>query len=333
MSIHLPSPPALPRHRRAGRPFEDLLGAPAADVLASMDAAGDDVPNQAPAHPVALDAVGVRRRDVVISIEDPFGGDDAINAICRVDVSASVPATRRGVHLSRIGHLVAESVTGTYAGLLAYAARLAEAVAASQYGGATVSVRGRIPYLEEVHTDRGGRRKSSLEHLEPIARSAIESGRAVSAIGLSVTHLVACPCVQNTYRHTLALRQRREIEPTPLMTHSQRCVTTLVVHGVRELRSFADMLARLDDVLIRTCNTLPRDAELALVYRAHRDPQFIEDALRAAAVSLAGLWSSAGSFDRIVGRSRSLESIHGHDLAASLTMTGLDRHTLDAGEA
>lgn len=80
----------------------------------------------------------------------------------------------------------------------------------------------------------------------------------------------------------------------------------------------------MDSVLLRTCNTLPRDAELSLVYRAHREPQFIEDAPRAAAVSVACLWSPGASFGRIVGRSRSLESIHGHDLTASLTLHGAE---------
>lgn len=329
MTIDQPPSPTLPRHRRASRAFHDLLGTPSLDVLASMDAAGDDVPNQTPGHRVELDAVGIRRRDVIVSVEDPFGGDGAVNAICRVDIAASVPATHRGVHLSRIGQIVAESVTMTHPTLPAYARRLAETVADSQYGGATVSVRGRIPYLEEVQSDGAGRRKLSLEHLEPIAHHTLQSGRATTAIGLRVTHMVACPCVQNTYRHATALRRRAACEvaqddPTPLMTHSQRCVTTVIVRDVREPRSFADMLGSVDDVLLRTCNTLPRDAELSLVYRAHREPQFIEDALRAAAVSVASLWPSRASFGRIVGRSRSLESIHSHDLTAFLTLHGAE---------
>jgi hypothetical protein len=99
MTIHLPPPPAFPRHRRAGCAFHDLLGAAALDVLAPMDAPGDDVRNQTAGHRVELEAVGVRRRNVIVSVEDPFGDDEAVNAICNVDIAASVPATRRGVHL------------------------------------------------------------------------------------------------------------------------------------------------------------------------------------------------------------------------------------------
>ena len=89
----------LPRHRRARRLFRDLLGATATDVLAAMDAAGDDVPGQPPAHATALDAVGIRRRDVIVAIEDPFERGGHANAVCTVEVTASVPASHRGVHL------------------------------------------------------------------------------------------------------------------------------------------------------------------------------------------------------------------------------------------
>ena len=115
----------------------------------------------------------------------------------------------------------------------------------------------------------------------------------------------------------------------PLMTHSQRCTTKVIACDVTERRSPADMLARLDDVLVRTCNTLPRDAELSCVYRAHRSPQFIEDALRAAVMAIAGSWPSASSFHHIVGRSRSVESIHEHDLTASLRVNAADLPRLD----
>jgi GTP cyclohydrolase FolE2 len=325
---------ALPRYRRTGQAFQDLLGATAVDVLASMDAAGDDVPNQTPRDDIELDGVGIRRRDVIVSIEDPFGGSGRVNAICTVDIAASVPGTRRGVHLSRIGQAVAESVATPHRDLSAYARTLAKAVADSQYGGAKVSVHGRIPYLEDVQADESGRRKLSLEHLEAIARHACRSGSITNDIGLRVTHLVACPCVQHTYRHATMLRYGPTCDATlggaiPLMTHSQRCITTVMVQGVTEGRSLIDMLTRLDDVLLRTCNTLPRDAELSLVYRAHRTPQFIEDALRAAAHAVAGLWPSRASFRRVVGRSRSLESIHGHDLTASLTLNGVNGHARD----
>jgi GTP cyclohydrolase FolE2 len=331
MTMHVLPQIALPRYRRSGQSFREMLGAAAADVLAAMDDAGDDVPCQVPREAIDLDGVGIRRHDVIISIEDPFGGQGSVNAVCSLDIAAAVPRIRRGVHLSRLGQIVAESVTVTHRDLSAYARTLAQAVAGSQYGEAQVRVHARIPYVEDVQADSAGRGKVSLEHLDALARHTCRGGANAHAVGLRVTHLLACPCVQNTYRHATRLRDglacdRSPASAMPLLTHSQRCLTTIMVHAPSESRSSVQMLRRLDDVLFRTCNTLPRDAELALVYRAHRTPQFIEDALRAATTAIADLWPSPCSFAGIVARARSLESIHGHDLRASLTLRGRGRN-------
>jgi hypothetical protein len=68
----------------------------------------------------------------------------------------------------------------------------------------------------------------------------------------------------------------------------------------------------------------PHDAELAMVYRAHRTPQFIEDALRAAVVAMGQAWPSPASFALVSDRVRSLESIHEYDLTGSLSMSAAD---------
>ncbi len=108
------------------------------------------------------------------------------------------------------------------------------------------------------------------------------------------------------------------------MTHSQRCVTTVMAHGITAPVPLRDMLARLDAVLCRTYNTLPRDAELAMVHRAHKNPQFIEDALRAAVVALAGAWPDATAIQTVSGHSRSQESIHDYDLTATIRLSVAD---------
>jgi GTP cyclohydrolase FolE2 len=321
----------LPRYRRRTRSFEDLFGAPAAAVLASMDAAGDDVPSRPPRQALDIEAVGLRRRDVLLTIADPFETVDTIQAICTVDVAARVPRTHRGVHMSRIGHAIAETVGIVHRDLAAYAETIADRVADSQYGAATVTVHARIPYVEEVQADRSSQRKLSLEHLHVVARQTVRGSERSRDIGLQVTHMVACPCVQETYRHAgyaTAGAADREAGETGsasspargLMTHSQRCCTRLMANAVREDRSVLAMLRKLDEVLVRTCNTLPRDAELACVYRAHVEAQFIEDALRAAVMAMADVWSPAGCRG-ITGRSRTLESIHEHDLTAALRVS------------
>lgn len=145
------------------------------------------------------------RRHVVVPVSDPFGSKEDVTASCTVSIKAAVPATHRGVHVSRIGHVVAEYSARGYQSLSEYADHVARAIAASQYGHARVTVAGRIPHLEPVQADRNGREKLSLEFLHVVARQTIRDSHASADLGLRVSHLVACPCVQNTYRHARAL--------------------------------------------------------------------------------------------------------------------------------
>jgi GTP cyclohydrolase FolE2 len=333
-TVHSASPFPVARYQRTARSFEDLMGAPAGDVLDSMDRAGDDVPNQRPVHALGLTGVGLRRRAVIVRIRDPFESSDEVPAVCTITVSAAVPATHRGIHASRIGHAIAETSIETYRDLPAYAETLARAVAESQYGRARVLVRAAIPYCEQVRGETAGRVKTSLEHLHLIVQHTMDGARGTTDVGLRVTHLIACPCVQKTYQHVDLVRggedphegaARRE----RLMTHSQRCETTVVAHDVTGRVSVLEMLTRLDAVLFRTCNTLPRDAELALVYRAHRAPQFIEDAVRAAVVAMAEAWRAPAAFRSISARGRSLESIHAYDLTAALQINAAELMALE----
>jgi GTP cyclohydrolase FolE2 len=83
----------------------------------------------------------------------------------------------------------------------------------------------------------------------------------------------------------------------------------------------------------RTMNTLPRGDELAMVFRAHATPQFIEDALRESLWALGAALGGPSGFSRLTGRSRSLESIHDVDLAASAVLTSETARRLGAASA
>ncbi len=88
------------------------------------------------------------------------------------------------------------------------------------------------------------------------------------------------------------------------------------LHDLTVALPVRDLLAALDGVLFRTQNTLPRDQELALVYRAHASPQFVEDATRQALVAVRNLLGGSQPQAAVSIRSRSVESIHDFDLFA-----------------
>jgi GTP cyclohydrolase FolE2 len=333
----------LPTYRRRCDDFQTIFGLPPQGVLTAMSATGDDIPTQRPKVPIAIDAVGMRRPHVLIGIRDPFGSGVEVRAICTVTLRARVPETHRGLHISRIGAVLADSTAESYRDVHEYARKVASAVAEREYGAADVLVRASVPYVEDVSSEGAARPKRSLEHLRVIARCRIEAGAVTMDAGLHVTHIVACPCVQQTAIHTLrasgqASSSREsfgagpiDLPDLPFMTHSQRCTMAVMIRHLRAPFSPHAMLSALDDVLVRTCNTLPRDAELACVYRAHRSPQFIEDALRDGVEAVARLWRPELPFSRIDARARSAESIHDFDLHASTTLTAARARTLAGG--
>ena len=63
---------------------------------------------------------------------------------------------------------------------------------------------------------------------------------------------------------------------------------------------------------------MPRERELACVYRAHCLPPFIEGALRAAVQHISRLWP-VEAYDCVYGNCRSIESIRDYDLSAVMT--------------
>jgi GTP cyclohydrolase FolE2 len=316
----------LPTYQRRAPKFPSLFGVPANQVVRAMNDADDDLVSLPPRVRIALDRVGVKRTRVPVRIDDPFGSGTPTVATCGVTIGCPVPSNRRGLHMSRLGDALARSVRPTYPDLATYARALAGAVAAVEYGGpVSVRVRASIPYLEEVGPDSDTQSKLSLEHLSLLARVTLDADAEVeSQSGMRFTHMVACPCVQKMYRHA------RAISPEPLpdgeagrpaFTHSQRCVTSVLASGLREPFSVLAFLPRLDEVIVRTLNTLPRDSELAMVYRAHDTPQFVEDALRETLWALYRTLGGPDAFTLLRGWSRSQESIHDFDLSASGMLT------------
>jgi GTP cyclohydrolase FolE2 len=310
--------------------FEATFGASTADVLSSMAAAGDDLVQRAPAYPIAIGDVGCRR-DLIVRCADPLGGASIVSAVCRVTIGTAVPATRRGVHMSRLGDALARASEATYEDVTALATTLADAIDASQYGGPTrVAIDATFPFVEDVPPEAAGPTKRSLESLRLVARVVTGRRRRIDS-GFRVTHIVACPCVQQTFRHVRLAQGRGDpAVGAPVFTHSQRCETTVVVCGITRRLPLTRVLTELDAVIHRTRATLPRGGELLLVHRAHERPQFVEDAVRDVATAIVR--AGVAPFDKLCVRSRSVESIHDFDLSARATVTGKDAARLATPE-
>lgn len=282
-----------------------------------MDAAGDDVPEQP--HPVrlALAQVGLTRDRVPVTVQHPFSKGETWTLSCRVRMATRLPDDKRGLHMSRLGNLIAEAALKSYASLDEFSYDLAVAVGKTQYGGPSeVEATGWLPYWEPVPGREAGKAKLSLEEVGLSSTARTARGASKLTTGLVVEHITACPCVQFTLRHA-SPEGGEDPSPGPLLTHSQRCRTHVQFSDHEHPLSLPEILRAVDGVVFRTQNTLPREHELSLVYRAHDRPQYIEDVARDLLVACGRVVRADHPNCRIEVTSSSMESIHSFDIFAS----------------
>ncbi|MGC9022939.1 MAG: GTP cyclohydrolase, FolE2/MptA family, partial [Dissulfurimicrobium sp.] len=137
-------------------------------------------------------------------------------------------------------------------------------------------------------------------------------------IGLSVSHITACPCTQ-VYNEELFSAKGNSF---PLITHSQRSFTRLFIERYGEDPSYEDLLKCLEAALHVTQDLLKRSDEAEMVMRAHLAPQFAEDAVRQTAREVGIHFGTAmPARTEVMIESRSLESIHIHDVCCTLKTT------------
>ncbi len=320
-----------PQHARGRARFDDQFDRSPQGTMAAMSAAGDDVPNQRPSHAVRLQRMGVTRTAIPVSIVDPFDAGRSVQLGCSIAAHTALAADRRGIHVSRIGDLLARLSQELFPSLSDYAAALCERLCEAQDSDdAEVTVEGVLSYIER---EIGSSARSSIEHLSLYAAARQVGGPPVLASGIGFNHLTACPCVQRTYRHSFDVEHQALIEALdglgiPLVAHSQRCRTHICVQNVLAPIPLDALLAAADRVVVRCQNTLPRDAELLAVHRAHREPRFVEDVLRDLLAAVYELIRHEHRAAIIRIDATSLESIHDFDISGTIaySVAELRRH-------
>lgn len=251
----------------------------------------------------------------------------------RISVGTDLQADRRGAHMSRFVEQV-DNILSQGLSLYETAHELALAARHSQ-GATTATATLHASSTSAQQTPSTGRATSMPREVTVTASVAGEGSTHPSAYTVATRTLgmTACPCAQQLLRSTAhaslseALSSDDEaaaiLSHTPIATHNQRGWLSIVVGPVKSMGALPQV-ATLEATSIAAMSapildTLKRPDEHDVVFQAHVNPKFVEDAVRDALAGLTGL--DLDDEVPVCVTLRNEESIHAHDVQATRSAT------------
>ncbi len=275
------------------------------EVLSSCQ----DVPESSPAFQLPLLNVGISSKTVWINLPQgliPF----------EASIDVDLPGMLKGIHMSRMEQAISELFEKNFSDLNSYTDMLCRKILGGQKcQRASVLVKGTIPRLSVTPVTS----KRSVDSVRVEARTEIfrEKNDMTSrhSTGVEVAHITACPCTQVYNRGLFETGN----SPMPFPTHSQRCLTWLILEGTRAAASMEEIYECLRACLHISQDLLKRPDEAELVLKSHRQPQFAEDVVRLVARETATRFAENLPEDTLIYvKSTSYESIHSRNVTCSL---------------
>jgi GTP cyclohydrolase IV len=260
----------------------------------------------------------------------------------RIDCTVELPASQKGVHMSRFPELFEEAIEGVVGeGLLVE--ELAEHVArqiAERQEAVRAEVRIEARYPRRRETPVTG--LATQELLTLIGVAAASGERVRRLVGVEAVGINACPCAQGLVAARASERLRdagfgeddveRILQLVPLATHNQRGRGTLYAGSSAHVGA-----ERLADVVERSMSApvyelLKRPDELFVVEHAHLQPRFVEDSVRISLKTALDELPQLGDDDFLLARQLNFETIHAHEVVAERYGTVGELRTELAGE-
>ena len=171
-------------------------------------------------------------------------------------------------------------------------------------------------FLERTYPSQ----EKGLEPYKLVAEArANKSGIVKKLIGVKVIGMTACPCAMEIIRH-LGNYPKDNVPPT----HNQRNITTVMIEVPNDDRTVdANDLIDIAERAFSspTYSILKRKEEGELVYKAHKNPKFVEDVVRDILKTILNRYKYLPDDVMVVVRSESEESIHKHNAFAERITT------------
>lgn len=272
----------------------------------------------------ALSRAGITNLSRIITILD---GERPVLFYARLDLFVDLDRDQAGVHMSRFSEVVEELAEGMtcepFHNVESLAGRMAQRVLETQDAvRAEVHVRAQTPAVKI--TPVSGRPTQQLYTLIGIGAATPDRTREV--VGVEVNGLTACPCAQDLVRtrsHELLREQgfsdeecERIFRVVPGASHNQRGRGTLMLGAHPSLRA-EEMVRRVErSMSSEIFELLKRPDELYVVETAHRNPRFVEDAVRAALRMVVDECPQLPGDLFVLSRQENFEGIHEHNAFA-----------------
>lgn len=296
-----------------------------------------DVHYAYPSFSVQLSRVGIKgiRRTITQKRGNEF---DILRVI--LDVSVDLPVEMKGVHMSRnveaVDDIVENMIKNEISNIEDFCIELAKALLERHEYATFADVNLETDYTLEKETIKSCRPSQSNYKLTAGASIFKERGecRTRKRIGVEVPSFMVCPCAQELMKthcvdqlEHLGLDKvmvEKIIDIIPMASHGQRGISRLVVETeggdpIVEARALIDIIER--SVSAPTYELMKREDEIETIIRGHRNPQFVEDAVREILRNLILEFPSLSDSTYLEVYQENLESIHSHNVFSEKTCT------------
>lgn len=272
-----------------------------------------DVPEQIPSFALAINAVGIANKTVWVLLPEgkiPF----------EADIRVSLPASARGIHMSRMEGAISKLYDTPFLDIGDYAVALSKLIAGKQVGSkAYVSINGKVPLVQKTPVSG----QTSVDNVVVNAHASYDKemkALPVVTVSAAVDHITACPCTQEYNRYLF-----RPQENIPMPTHSQRSTTRLTIQRSNGIPRLEEIISCLRSALHTTNDLLKRTDEAEMVLKSHLMPQFAEDTARETARAVGSILGNRLPGETLIEiESVSLESIHTHNVVCRISTTLAD---------
>lgn len=265
-----------------------------------------------------LTRVGVTGVKKLINIKRP-GMKAAVPLTVKMDLFVDLPASQKGSHMSRNLELVTDiidvNLQKPVSDLETFCAQTAKLLLKKHDYATFSEVKAEADYFLDRIYPSG---KKGLEPFTLVAEArAKANGEIKKLIGVRAIGMTACPCAREVIK---TIGKYKTIPPT----HNQRNITTLMIEVPGDDKSVDanDLIDIVEQSFSSpTYSLLKRKEEGQLVYKAHKNPKFVEDVVRDILSAILTKYQNLPDDVMVVVRSESEESIHKHNAFAERVTT------------